>query len=139
MNYRPAVELAEESDDRRRTSRDEDEAWAGKARANRARIVHEPSDNTRSGRALGDARPYASTNLIHQVGRPADVRRQTSADNEMERPMMKEASRQMRYFGDTDLESQPSQQQRGQSSSRYQPKAKVTRSASTAAPGAVRR
>lgn len=84
-----------------------------------------------------DARPYASTNLIHQIGQ----------DRSESRPVVtlaepSQQGRQMRYFGDTDLESQPSIQRGGGGySSRYQPKAKtVTRSASTAAGmGAVRR
>lgn len=85
---------------------------------------------------LTDARPYASTNLIHQIGQDRESRPAvTLAEPAQQR-------RQMRYFGDTDLESQPSIQRGGGGySSRYQPKAKtVTRSASTAAGmGAVRR
>ena len=80
----------------------------------------------------GDARPYASTNLIHQMTDETTTRR-PAVEEEPQR-----SQRQMRYFGDTDLESQPSRG--GGYSSRYQPKAKVLRSASTAAGmGAVRR
>lgn len=161
LNYRPdpAVVLAEEQDDdrrrRHRQAEDDDDGWvsttdAAQVRNQRSqRVEHRIEHNERGDRfragQLGDARPYASTNLIHQLGRPADVRRQVSADNEMERmdtappgQVKREPPRQMRYFGDTDLESQ--QSQRGYSS-RYQPKTtKVMRSASTAAGvGAVRR
>lgn len=148
LNYRPdpAVVLAEEQEDRRRRRGDEDDdGWAGptvRTQTQRTDRAHEPRDARYRTGALGDARPYASTNLIHQIGRPADVRRQVSAENAGERAepagQAKEAPRQMRYFGDTDLESQ--QSQRGYAS-RYQPKAgRVTRSASTAAGvGAVRR
>ena len=146
LNYRPdpAVVLAEEQEDRRRR-REEDDGWVGTMDRNQnhraSRVIQEQRDVRARNGALGDARPYASTNLIHQIGRPADVRRQISADNEIKRaepPVQKEAPRQMRYFGDTDLESQ--QSQRGYAS-RYQPKtSKVMRSASTAAGvGAVRR
>lgn len=84
-----------------------------------------------------DARPYASTNLIHQIGQDQPMERSGGG-----RPVTEEPHRQMRYFGDTDLESQPSRAggAAGGYSSRYQPKAKVSRSASTAAGmGAVRR
>ena len=75
----------------------------------------------------GDARPYASTNLIHQMRDEETIKRPAVVSEE-------EPQRQMRYFGDTDLESH------GGYSTRYQPKAKVLRSASSAAGmGAVRR
>ena len=108
---------------------------------------------------MGDARPYASTNLIHQIGVESSELREESSrptrgsvavapsvptETAPPPPAVTSSSsgalqsrRQMRYFGDTDLESQPS---RGGYSSRYMPKAKVLRSASSAAGmGAVRR
>lgn len=113
-----------------------------------------------------DARPYASTNLIHQIGvEPAELRDRSGSDEHQQQPQQQprgpsmapagplesappppaatsaaaaQSRRQMRYFGDTDLESQPSRG--GGYSSRYMPKAKVLRSASSAAGmGAVRR
>ena len=80
-----------------------------------------------------DARPYASTNLINQIGRttveiggvggdrndiiidegginrpnPLDHNNPRVSDSSR-RPMMAMPARQMRYFGDTDLESQQS-------------------------------
>jgi hypothetical protein len=112
-----------------------------------------------------DARPYASTNLIHQIGVESAELRDRSGSEENQQPQQQprgpsiapagplesappppaatssaaaQSRRQMRYFGDTDLESQPSRG--GGYSSRYMPKAKVLRSASSAAGmGAVRR
>lgn len=90
---------------------------------------------------LSDTRPYASTNLIHQIGQDhVDSRPMVTVEQPQQRQQQQQQQQQrtMRYFGDTDLESQPSRG--GGYSSRYQPKAKVTRSASTAAGmGAVRR
>ncbi|KAI9558992.1 hypothetical protein GHT06_015781 [Daphnia sinensis] len=114
---------------------------------------------------MSDARPYASTNLIHQIGvESAELRDRNAAADEQQQQQQRRAGptvpsangpsesappppaatsaaqshRQMRYFGDTDLESQPSRG--GGYSSRYMPKAKVLRSASSAAGmGAVRR
>ncbi|KAK4010787.1 hypothetical protein OUZ56_019919 [Daphnia magna] len=107
---------------------------------------------------VSDARPYASTNLIHQIGVESAELRDRNADEQRRAPTAPLANgpsesappppattaaaaqshRQMRYFGDTDLESQPSRG--GGYSSRYMPKAKVLRSASSAAGmGAVRR
>ena len=107
---------------------------------------------------VSDARPYASTNLIHQIGVESselrdDPRQRGPAavpsvplETAPPPPAVTSSSsgaapsrRQMRYFGDTDLESQPSRGGGGYSS-RYMPKAKVLRSASSAAGmGAVRR
>lgn len=106
---------------------------------------------------MSDARPYASTNLIHQIGAESTELRDRNGSDEQRRgpPLVTsgptesappppaqtaaaQSHRQMRYFGDTDLESQPSRG--GGYSSRYMPKAKVLRSASSAAGmGAVRR
>ena len=75
-----------------------------------------------------DARPYASTNLINQIGRTTvevggrgsndiiidegGINRPNPLDHNnprsSTRPMMAMPPRQMRYFGDTDLESQQS-------------------------------
>ena len=98
----------------------------------------EASTNTNNydGDARRDARPYASTNVIHQ---PKELDEPDHYDerNEPARRHATPAQRHMRFFGDTDLESQQSGHQPRY---RYAPRAKVLRSASSAAGmGGVRR
>ena len=86
-----------------------------------------------------DARPYASTNVIHRTPtqRNAEIlsqqdrhrQRQTATSaTSQQQQQQQQQQRGMRFFGDTDVESQQS------SRYRYAPKTKVThRSASNAA------
>ena len=88
-----------------------------------------------------DTKPYASTNII----RHAEMHQhRPAADEPTPLPAApinnKNLRRPVRYFGDTDLESQQSHNYSSPSGVRYVPRAKVMRSASTAAGmGAVRR
>lgn len=84
----------------------------------------------------GDARPYASTNVIKNNRMRAD---EEEDDVIIPRPNVVMTGRPVRYFGDTDLESQQSASYQ-RTGGRFVPRAKVMRSASSAAGmGAVKR
>ena len=156
MNYRPdPVRVLGEEEPRQRQQQHHD--WNANNVDNNNAVNNNNVAVTGGRYYHSDARPYASTNLINQIGRnetandmiiidEGGINRPNPLDhNNPQRRPIPAPARQMRYFGDTDQESQQSVTNGHIShrpSVRYIPKANkvAQRSVSNAAGmGAVRR